>query len=133
MRLYDPLSAVLARTRVKYGPRKLDVAKVPGTLSHSFTACLAFEVPVDGAHPRIHQTSNLWFMGGLIHNFRMFNFGNRVSFLWIRIIVEHHHLRVKIFDRTHNLFRRKDPKLNLLHFAHGRCGIRELMSQHLDY
>jgi len=42
------------RTNVEDGPSEFDVAKVTRTLGHAFTARLALEIAVDGAHARVH-------------------------------------------------------------------------------
>jgi len=66
---------------MEYGTSKLDMAKMPWTLSHTFTTCLTLEVPVYGTHPRVHQATKLGFMRRFIHDFGVFNFSHGVRFL----------------------------------------------------
>lgn len=61
---------------------ELDVAKMTRTFAHRLSARLTFEVPVDGAHPGIHQTTHFLPLAGFIHDFREFDFGYRVGFLY---------------------------------------------------
>jgi hypothetical protein len=68
-------------TRMKDRSCQLDVTKMTRALRHSFAASLTFEVPIDGTHARVHQSSNLGPMGCLVHDFGMFDFGDGVSFL----------------------------------------------------
>ena len=52
---------------------QLYVTKVTWAFRHAFTARLAFEVAVNGAHARVHQSAQLWFVRGFIHNLGMLN------------------------------------------------------------
>ena len=65
------------------------VAKVARALGHALSAGLAFKVPVDGTHAGVHQATELRFMGSLVHDLWMFDFGYRIGFLWIggRLII----------------------------------------------
>ena len=59
----------------------LDVPEMPWAFRHPLTTCLTLEVPVRRTHPRVIQATNFKFMGGLVHDFRMLNFGDGVCFL----------------------------------------------------
>jgi len=85
------------------------VAKVAGTLGHALPAGLAFKVSVDGTHAGVHQATELGFMGSLIHDLWMLNFGYRIGFdfLW-----------------------RKNAKLDFLDLADGSRRVRELVTKH---
>lgn len=72
---------MLARTRMKNGSGQLNVPKVTWALRHALPARLALEVPVDSAHPWVHETAHLGFVGGFVHDFGVLDFGDRVCFL----------------------------------------------------
>ena len=61
--------------------RQFDMAKMARTLGHAFATSLALEVPVNGAHPRVHKSAQLGFVGCLIHDLGMFDFRHGVCFL----------------------------------------------------
>ena len=63
------------------GPRQLDVPEMSWTLRHPLSTRLTLEIAVYRTHVRIHEATNLGFMGGFIHDLWMFNFGDRVRFL----------------------------------------------------
>ena len=62
-------------------PRQLDMTEVSRTLRHTLSTRLALEIPIDSTQPRIHQTTSLRLMSGLIHYFRMLNLRDGVRFL----------------------------------------------------
>src|SRR5258705_5978904 len=69
------------RTRMKNRPRQLNMTKMTWTLRHPFTTSLTFEVPINSAHARVHQSSHLGPVRRFVHDFRMFDFGDRIGFL----------------------------------------------------
>jgi len=115
-------------------PRQFNMTKVTWTLGHSLTASLTLEIPVDSAHARIHQSTHLGLVRGLIHDFWMFDFGNRVRFLGRqndRIFFKREKLNKKSY--THNFLGRKDTKLHFFNFADWGRRIGELMAEHGCY
>ena len=66
---------------MKNWPCQLDVPNMTRTFRHPFTTRLTLEIPVDSAHSGVHEPTHFRFVSGLIHDFRMFDFGNRVGFL----------------------------------------------------
>lgn len=97
--------------RVENWSRQLDVTKVTRALSHTLTTRLTFKIPINSTQPRIHESSILGFMSGLVHDFRMFDLRNGVRF---------------------DLFGREDTKLYLFHLTERSSRIGELVSQHGD-
>ncbi|KAF8223136.1 hypothetical protein L208DRAFT_559920 [Tricholoma matsutake] len=75
------VSHCTARTRMEDRSCQLNMTKMARTLRHPFTTSLTLEIPVNGAHPRIHESAQLGLVGGFVHDFWMFNFGDGVSFL----------------------------------------------------
>jgi hypothetical protein len=64
-------------------------------------------------------------MCGFVHDFWMFDFGNRYSFLC------HCQFSIlKLLQNTYNFLRREDTKLHLLNFANWSRGKSELMTEH---
>jgi len=96
---------------MKHRPRQLDMAKMTRTLRHTLTTSLTLEVPVNGAQTGIHQAANLWLVGRLVHNLRMFDLCDRICF---------------------DLLWRKNTKLNFLHLADWSRGICELVAEHYE-
>ena len=76
-----PVIVIRAHTRMKHRPRQLDMTEMTRTLRHTLSARLTLEVPIDRTQTRVHQTSNLGFMGRFVHDFRMFDLCDRVGFL----------------------------------------------------
>jgi hypothetical protein len=110
----------MPRTWMKNGSRKVDVTEVPRTFSHSFTTRLALEVPVNGTHSRVHETTHLRFVSGLVHDLGVFDFGYRVRFLrgCEQLPVS---LRARNSNsNTYNFLWRENTKLYFLHFADWR-------------
>ena len=63
------------------GPRQLDMPEMSWTLRHPLSTRLTLEIAVYCAHTRVHETSELRLVGGLVHDLGMFNFGDRIRFL----------------------------------------------------
>lgn len=61
---------------------QFNMPKMARTLRHAFPTGLTFEIAVDCAHAGIHQSAHLRLMCGFVHDFWMFDFGDRYSFLW---------------------------------------------------
>ena len=61
-------------TGVEYRPGELDMAEVARTFRHAFTTGLALEVPVNGAHPGVHESAEFGFVRCLVHDLGMFDF-----------------------------------------------------------
>ena len=61
-------------TGVEYGPGEFDVPKVARTFRHAFPAGLTLEVPVNGAHPGVHESAKFGFVRCLVHDLGMFDF-----------------------------------------------------------
>ena len=75
------LTEEVTHTRMKDRPRKLNVTKMTWALRHPLSTSLTFEVPINCTHARVHQSSNLRPVRCLLHDFRMFDFGDGVGFL----------------------------------------------------
>lgn len=71
--------------------------KVPWTLRHPLSTRLTLEIAVYRTHVRIHEATNLGFMGGFIHDLWMFNFGDRVRFL--PLVVKTRRMRTKATEK----------------------------------
>lgn len=69
------------RTGMKNRPRQLYVTKMTRALRHPLTTRLALEIPVYCSHSRVHQTTHLRLVSGLVHNLRMLDFGDGDGFL----------------------------------------------------
>ena len=65
---------MLPLTRMENRARQLDMPKMPWTLRHPFSTRLTLEIPVYRSHTRIHEAADLRFVGGLVHNLRVFDF-----------------------------------------------------------
>jgi hypothetical protein len=115
---------------MKDRPGELDVAEMTGTFGHTFTARLALEVAVDGPHPGVHETADLGFPGGLVHDLGMLDFGYRVRFLQTHDSSISEGPDIGRCMQAHYLFRREDTELNLPDLAHGRGREGELMTKH---
>ena len=112
-------------------PRQLDVTKVPRTFRHSLAARLTLEVAINSTHPRIHQPSNFRFVSRFIDYLRVFDLCDRVRFLHCaREALVMNEPRAANINTTHDLFRRQNPKLHLLHLAKRGRRVRKLMSEH---
>lgn len=57
------------------------MAEMARTFAHRLSARLTLEVPVDGTHPGIHQTTHFLLLAGFIHDFWKLNFGYGIRFL----------------------------------------------------
>ena len=117
-----------SHTRMEDRSCQLNMPKMAGTLRHAFSTRLAFEVAVDSAHAGIHQSAHLRFMCGFVHDFWMFDFGDRDSFLW-----QCQFSVVKLLRNTYNFLRRENTKLYLLNFANWSRGKSELVTEHGDF
>ena len=115
-------------TRMEDGPRQLDMRKMPWTLRHPLTTRLALEIAVYCTHPRVHEASQLGFVGGFIHDLGMFNFGDRVRFL--PLVVRNALKARKNSKNTHYLLWREDTELDFTHFADWCRRVRELVAKH---
>ena len=115
-------------TRMEHGPCQLDMPKMSWTLRHPFSTCLTLEVAVYCAHARVHETTQLWFVGCLVHNLWMFNFGDGIRFLllWVRNALNARKRDLK----THYLLWREDSELDLADLADGGRRVRELVAEH---
>lgn len=91
---------------MKDGNRKLDVAKVTGTLEHGFSAGTAHDRAVDGSQLWVVESLFAWFVPLLIHR------------LWIFDVADTHVL---------DFFRREETELDLLNRLQRSAGIREGM------
>lgn len=104
---------------------QFNMTKMARTLRHAFSTCLALEVAVDSAHTGIHQSAHLRLMCSFVHDFWMFDFGDRDGFLW------HCQFSVlKLLQNTYNFLRRENTKLYFLNFANWSRGKSELMTEH---
>ena len=101
---------------------------MPWTFRHPFSTRLALKITIYCAHPRIHETSQLGFVGGLIHDLGMFNFGDRIRFL--PLVVRNALKMFKKHRNTYYLLWREDTKLDLPHFADWCRRVRELVTKH---
>lgn len=115
-------------TGVEYRTGELDVPEVSRTLRHALTAGLTFEVPVDGAHPWIHQTTHLGITRRLVHDLRVFDLGDRIRFLNPAISI--HTVFKQVY--AHYFLRREDTELDLSDTPNRRCRMGELMAKHDD-
>lgn len=120
----------MGRTWMKDWSGQFYVAKVAGTLGHALSAGLAFKVSVDGTHARIHQATELRFVGGLIHDLWMLDLGHGIGFLWDRRTINKPWTGNRWGNGSHNFLRRKDAKLDFLDFADGSRRVRELVTKH---
>ena len=115
-------------TRMEHGPCQLDMPEMPWTLRHPFSARLTLEIAIYCTHARIHETTQLGFVGGFVHDLWVFNFGDRVRFLSLAI---RNALNAgKNQRKTHYLLWREDTKLDLPHFADWCRRVRELVTKH---
>ena len=62
-------------------PSQLNMTEMPWALGHGLSTGLAFEVPVNRAHTRVHQTTKLGFVASLIHDLWMLHLDDGVRFL----------------------------------------------------
>ena len=70
-----------SHTGMKDRSSQFNMPKMARTLRHAFSTRLTFEVAVDSTHAGIHQSAHLGLMCGFVHDFWMFDFGDRDSFL----------------------------------------------------
>ena len=71
-----------SHTGMKDWSCQFNMPKMARTLRHAFSTRLTFKVAVYGTHTGIHQSAHLRLMCGFVHDFWMFDFGDRDSFLW---------------------------------------------------
>ena len=109
-------------------PRELDVREVSWTLRHPLTTRLTLEISVYCTHSRVHEASQLGFVGGLVHDLGMFNFGDRIRFL--PLVVRNALKTRKNGRNTHYLLWREDAELDFTHFADWCRRVRELVAKH---
>ena len=69
---------------MKYRSSQFNMSKMTWAFRHALTTSLALEIAINGAHTRIHETTNLRLVSGLVHHLGMFNFGDGVRFLMLR-------------------------------------------------
>ena len=110
------------------GPCQLNVPKMARTLRHPLTTRLTLEISVYCTHSRVHEASQLGFVGGLVHDLGMFNFGDRIRFL--PLVVRNALKRAEKDISTYYFLRREDSELNLSHFADGCRRVCELVTKH---
>ena len=69
------------RTWMENRPSQLNMTEMPWALGHRLSTRLTLEVPVNRTHTGVHQTTEFWFVAGLIHDFGMFDLDDGVRFL----------------------------------------------------
>ena len=116
-------------TRVEDGPRQLNMPKVPWTLRHPLSTRLTLEIAVYCAHTRVHETSELGLVGGLVHDLGMFNFGDRIRFL--PLVVRNTLKPQKNGRDTYYLLWREDTKLDLLDLTDRRRRVCKSVAKHV--
>jgi hypothetical protein len=105
---------------MKDRPRQLYVTEMTRTLRHPLATRLALEIPVYCSHSRVHQTAHLRFVGGLVHDLRILDFGDRVGFLATRKKNLSAGTIGNSVGVTYDFLWREDTKLHLLHFSQWR-------------
>jgi hypothetical protein len=71
----------MPRTWMEYRSSQLNVTKMSRALGHRLSTSLTFEVTVNCAHTRVHQTAKLGFMASFIHDLGMLDFDDGISLL----------------------------------------------------
>lgn len=66
---------------------QLNVTEMTWTLRHTFATRLALKISIYRSHPRIHQTTRLRLVRGLVQHLRKLDFCHGVRFLFKKCVV----------------------------------------------